>query len=63
MEPNKLAQGDGPDIPIEDLIKANMCQIFFAQATIKILEQAKSDRDELEIYREREKRRFERLYE
>ena len=64
MDPIKLGMsGDAPKISIDDLIKANMMQMLFAQATIHILEEAKSNEEELKLYREREQRKLERLYE
>jgi hypothetical protein len=55
MEPQKLvsADDDEPRISIDDLIKANIMQKLFAEATIRVLEQAKADQEELNIYRQR----------
>lgn len=64
MDPLKLANdGDGMKVSIDDLIKANLMQKLFAEATIQVLEQAKADAEELEIYRQRERARLEKLYE
>lgn len=61
MDPTKLTnEGDGMRITLEDLLKANMLQKLIAEATIRELEQAKSDRDELELFRQREQARLNR---
>jgi hypothetical protein len=49
-------------ISIDDLIKANLIQKAIAEATLEVLRQAKSDQEELQMYREREIRRMEKLY-
>jgi hypothetical protein len=59
MDPTKLSAGDGGfSITIDDLIKANYLQRMMADATIKILEEAKANQAELELYRKRETRRL-----
>lgn len=59
MDPTKLTNEDGgAKISIDDLIKANVVQKLFAEATIRILQQAKADAEELELYRLREKRKL-----
>lgn len=64
MDPLKLKDNDDRSrISIDDLIKANLIQKLFAEASITVLEEAKANLEELEIYRNREKARLERLYE
>lgn len=59
MDPKTFAaDGGGAQVSIDDLIKANMVQKLFAEATIRILEQAKADAEELELYRLRERRKL-----
>lgn len=58
---NQLNTGDdAPKLSIEDLIKVNVMQKMLAEATINCLQQAKADREELDMYRAREVHRLKR---